>query len=54
MRYLILEDGSIYAGEGFGADCETVGEVVFTTGMTGYQEAITDQSYADQILVFKD
>ena len=52
MRYLILEDGSIYAGEGFGADCETVGEVVFTTGMTGYQEAITDQSYADQILVF--
>ena len=41
MRYLILEDGSIYAGEGFGADCETVGEVVFTTGMTGYQEANT-------------
>ena len=52
MRYLILEDGSIYAGEGFGADRETTGEVVFTTGMTGYQEAITDQSYADQILVF--
>lgn len=52
MRYLILEDGSVYAGEGFGADCESSGEVVFTTGMTGYQEAITDQSYADQILVF--
>ncbi|GFZ26735.1 glutamine-hydrolyzing carbamoyl-phosphate synthase small subunit [Lactobacillus corticis] len=52
MRYLILEDGSIYAGEGFGSDRETTGEVVFTTGMTGYQEAITDQSYADQILVF--
>lgn len=52
MRYLILEDGSVYAGEGFGADRETTGEVVFTTGMTGYQEAITDQSYADQILVF--
>ena len=51
-RYLILEDGSIYQGEGFGADCESSGEVVFTTGMTGYQEAITDQSYADQILVF--
>ena len=51
-RYLILEDGSIYEGEGFGADCESSGEVVFTTGMTGYQEAITDQSYADQILVF--
>ena len=52
LRYLILEDGSIYAGEGFGSDKETIGEVVFTTGMTGYQEAITDQSYADQILVF--
>ncbi|RMC41767.1 carbamoyl-phosphate synthase small subunit [Lactobacillus sp. ESL0233] len=52
MKYLILEDGSIYAGEGFGSNCETQGEVVFTTGMTGYQEAITDQSYADQILVF--
>lgn len=52
MRYLILEDGSIYEGEGFGSARETKGEVVFTTGMTGYQEAITDQSYADQILVF--
>lgn len=52
MKYLILEDGSIYEGQGFGSDCETKGEVVFTTGMTGYQEAITDQSYADQILVF--
>ena len=52
MRYLILEDGSIYEGEGFGSKKETKGEVVFTTGMTGYQEAITDQSYADQILVF--
>lgn len=51
-RYLILEDGSVYEGSGFGSDCETTGEVVFTTGMTGYQEAITDQSYADQILVF--
>ncbi|CCI85058.1 carbamoyl phosphate synthase small subunit [Lactobacillus pasteurii DSM 23907 = CRBIP 24.76] len=52
MRYLVLEDGSVYQGEGFGADFETDGEVVFTTGMTGYQEAITDQSYANQILVF--
>ncbi|MDF7639128.1 glutamine-hydrolyzing carbamoyl-phosphate synthase small subunit [Lactobacillus sp. ESL0791] len=52
MRYLILEDGSIYQGAGFGAELETSGEVVFTTGMTGYQEAITDQSYAGQILVF--
>lgn len=52
MRYLVLEDGSVYAGEGFGAEVDTDGEVVFTTGMTGYQEAITDQSYANQILVF--
>lgn len=52
IRYLILEDGSIFEGEGFGGSTETQGEVVFTTGMTGYQEAITDQSYANQILVF--
>lgn len=51
-QYLILEDGSIYEGQSFGAPLETVGELVFTTGMTGYQEAITDQSYANQILVF--
>ncbi|KRL04596.1 carbamoyl phosphate synthase small subunit [Liquorilactobacillus oeni] len=51
-RYLILEDGSIFEGEAFGAKGETTGEVVFTTGMTGYQETITDQSYANQILVF--
>lgn len=51
-RYLILEDGSVYEGEAFGAQEVTTGEVVFTTGMTGYQEAITDQSYANQILTF--
>lgn len=51
-RYLILEDGSVYEGTAFGAFRENEGEVVFTTGMTGYQEAITDQSYANQILVF--
>ncbi|MFT8836539.1 carbamoyl phosphate synthase small subunit [Liquorilactobacillus satsumensis] len=51
-RYLILEDGSTYEGEGFGAHTTTTGEVVFTTGMTGYQEAVTDQSFANQILVF--
>ncbi|MBZ2405313.1 carbamoyl phosphate synthase small subunit [Liquorilactobacillus hordei] len=51
-RYLILEDGSIFKGEGFGATITTTGEVVFTTGMTGYQEAVTDQSFANQILVF--
>lgn len=52
MRYLVLEDGSVYEGAAFGGQQESQGEVVFTTGMTGYQEAITDQSYADQILVF--
>lgn len=51
-RYLILEDGTVYPGEAFGAAASTLGEVVFTTGMVGYQEAITDQSYANQILVF--
>lgn len=51
-RYLVLEDGSVFTGTAFGADQTTTGEVVFTTGMTGYQEAITDQSYANQILVF--
>lgn len=52
QRHLILEDGTTFTGTAFGADVITTGEVVFTTGMTGYQEAITDQSYADQILVF--
>mgnify|MGYP001288822835 CR=1 FL=1 len=51
-RFLVLEDGTIYQGEAFGADKLSIGEVVFTTGMTGYQEAVTDQSYAGQILVF--
>ncbi len=51
-RYLILEDGTVYTGEAFGADRSLVGELVFTTGMTGYQEAITDDSYAGQILMF--
>lgn len=51
-RYLILEDGSVFAGEGFGAPLTTTGEVVFNTGMTGYQETITDQSYNGQIITF--
>lgn len=51
-RYLVLEDGTVFEGTAFGAKAEKFGEVVFTTGMTGYQEAITDQSYAKQILVF--
>ncbi len=48
---LILEDGSVFCGWSFGADCETAGEVVFNTAMTGYPESLTDPSYAGQILV---
>lgn len=49
--YLVLEDGSIFEGERFGARGETIGELVFATGMTGYQETITDPSYAGQIVL---
>jgi carbamoyl-phosphate synthase small subunit len=48
---LVLEDGSVYEGEAFGARNTTFGEVVFSTSMTGYQEMLTDPSYAGQILV---
>lgn len=51
-RYLILEDGSIFAGEGFGAPAVTFGEVVFNTSMAGYQEIITNPIYDNQIIVF--
>lgn len=51
-KVLILENGTKFYGEGFGYEGECVGEVVFTTGMTGYQEAITDQSFNGQILMF--
>ena len=47
---LILENGSIFEGEAFGYLQETVGEVVFNTGMTGYQEVLTDPSYYGQIV----
>lgn len=47
---LALEDGSIFKGVGIGAVGETVGEVVFNTAMTGYQEILTDPSYARQIV----
>jgi len=49
--YLVLEDGAIFQGEVFGARKEVLGEVVFATGMTGYQESLTDPSYCGQILV---
>jgi carbamoyl-phosphate synthase small subunit len=48
---LVLEDGSRYAGRAYGARGQTLGEVVFATGMTGYQETLTDPSYAGQIVV---
>ena len=48
--WLVLEDGSVHAGEAFGADVEAHGEVVFNTSMTGYQEVLTDPSYAGQLV----
>ena len=48
---LVLEDGRTFTGEAFGAPGETFGEAVFSTGMTGYQETLTDPSYHRQIVV---
>ena len=47
---LVLEDGSVYRGSAFAGGGEVSGEVVFNTGMTGYQEIITDPSYKEQIV----
>lgn len=47
---LILETGKVFLGESFGAAGESLGEVVFNTGMTGYQEVLTDPSYAGQMV----
>ena len=47
---LALEDGTVYTGRAFGAAGERFGEVVFNTSMTGYQEVLTDPSYAGQIV----
>ncbi|MBE9194288.1 glutamine-hydrolyzing carbamoyl-phosphate synthase small subunit [Synechocystis sp. LEGE 06083] len=49
---LVLADGTAYPGWSFGANGTTVGEVVFNTGMTGYQEVMTDPSYCGQIVTF--
>jgi carbamoyl-phosphate synthase small subunit len=49
---LVLEDGSIYYGWSFNTSLTSMGEVVFNTGMTGYQEVITDPSYSEQIINF--
>ena len=48
---LVLEDGTRYEGRAYGARGRTLGEAVFATGMTGYQETLTDPSYAGQIVV---
>src|SRR3546814_4816097 len=48
---LVLEDGTRYPGRAYGARGTTLGEVVFATGMTGYQETLTDPSYAGQIVL---
>ena len=49
--YLILQDGQVFEGVRFGAETDTVGELVFTTGMCGYDETLTDPSYAGQIVM---
>jgi len=52
MSYLALADGTVWRGESVGADGHALGEAVFTTGMSGYQEAVTDPSFADQLICF--
>ncbi|MBO7435496.1 hypothetical protein J6U76_05850, partial [bacterium] len=48
--YLALEDGTVFHGVSFGYKLDRVGEVVFNTGMCGYQEIVTDPSYAGQFV----
>ncbi len=50
--YLLLEDGTVFPGRSVGAGGAAFGEAVFTTAMTGYQETVTDPSYADQLVCF--
>ena len=47
---LVLENGTVFVGNAFGSEGETIGEVCFNTGMTGYQEILTDPSYSGQII----
>ena len=49
--FLVLDDGKIFEGESWGSDGETYGEAVFSTGMTGYQETLTDPSYHRQVVI---
>ncbi len=51
MAYLVLENGAVFEGRRFGADGDTVGELVFTTGMVGYPETLTDPAYAGRIVM---
>jgi carbamoyl-phosphate synthase small subunit len=50
--YIVLEDGIVFRGESVGADGTAFGEAVFATAMTGYQEILTDPSYAEQLICF--
>ena len=50
--FLALADGSVWRGESVGADGTACGEAVFTTGMSGYQEAVTDPSFSEQVICF--
>src|SRR3974390_2484104 len=52
MSYLALADGTVWRGESVGAAGHALGEAVFTTGMSGYQEAVTDPSFEDQLICF--
>ncbi|MCA1023348.1 carbamoyl phosphate synthase small subunit [Halobacillus litoralis] len=52
MKQLVLEDGTVFKGESFGSERESIGEIVFNTGMTGYQEVLSDPSYCGQIVTF--
>ena len=49
--YLVLQNGQVYEGFRFGAEGESLGELVFTTGMGGYLETLTDPSYFGQIVI---
>ncbi len=51
QSYLVLQDGSVFSGQAFGSSADAYGEVVFSTSMTGYQEMLTDPSFAGQIVV---
>jgi len=52
MSYLALADGTVWHGESVGAEGHALGEAVFTTGMSGYQESVTDPSFEDQLICF--